>query len=132
MLDELIRSGLARLEYVHILGHGQGSVFAAMATECAGDQGAWWEFHDHYMTTRDLSRAGALAQAARSGLDSGQFAQCLDSEAHLETVRAAHQSARDAGVNRTPTIRINGRGAATIAEALIEQVRDLATSLSED
>ena len=131
MIDELVRSGIARFEYVHFLGHGQPSVYSAMATECAGDQGAWWAFHDHYMITQDFSREGAVALAASLELDGEQFAQCLDSEAHLETVNAAHRSARDAGVNRTPTVRVNGEGAATVGERLIEQVLALAEELGE-
>ena len=131
MLDELVRSGIARFEYVHFLGHGGPSVFAAISTECAGDQGAWWSFHDHYMTTNDFSRDSAVALAASLELDTEQFGQCLDEEAHLDTVNASHQQARDAGVSRTPTIHVNGEGAATIGDALIEQVLALANELGE-
>ena len=102
-----------------------------MSTECAGDQGAWWSFHDHYMTTNDFTRDSAVALAASLELDTEQFGQCLDEEAHLDTVNASHQQAREAGVSRTPTIHVNGEGAATIGEALIEQVLALANELGE-
>lgn len=131
MIDELVRTGIARFEFVHFLGHGQPSLFSAVATECAGDQGAWWEFHDHYMTTRDFSREGADALAASLNLDTDAFGQCLDDQTHLDAVNAAHASAREAGVNRTPTVRINGQGAATVGDRLIEQVQALAAELND-
>ncbi len=129
MIDELVRTGLARFEYQHILNHGPPSVLAALATECGGDQGRWWDFHDHFMTTRDFTRDGAVAHAASLSLDTERFAECLDSEAHLEAINAQHGAAVEAGVRRTPTVRINGEGAAVVADALIEQVLALAAEL---
>ncbi len=131
MIDELVRTGLARFEYQHILNHGPPSVLAALSTECGGDQGRWWEFHDHYMTTRDFSRDGAVAFAASLSLDTEQFAQCLDTETHLDAVFAQHRNAVDSGVRRTPTIRVNGQGAA-VTDALITQVLELAEQLGLD
>jgi len=128
VIDELVRTGLARFEYQHILNHGPPSVAAALATECGGDQGRWWDFHDHYMTTNDFSRDGALALAASLSLDAVQFAQCLDNEVHLDLVEGQHRTAAQAGINRTPTIRINGEGGA-VSDALIEQVLEIAAQL---
>lgn len=132
MIEELVRSGQVRFEYHHILNHGPPSVFAAMATECGGDQGSWWDFHDHFMSSWDFSREGALAVAASLSLDTEQFAQCLDSERHLPTVSNQHRAAVENGVSRTPTVRINGQGGAIVADALIEQVLELAAQLEED
>ena len=78
MIEELVRTGLVRFEYVHILNHGLPSVLGALATECGGDQGRWWDFHDHFMSSWDFSRDGAVAFAASLSLDTEQFAQCLD------------------------------------------------------
>ena len=102
---------------------------AALAVECGGDQGKWWAFHDHYMTTQDFSREGAVALAASLSLDGDEFAQCLDDEVHLELVEGQHRAAAEAGVNRTPTVRINGEGGATVGDKLIEQVLALAAEL---
>ena len=125
MVDELVRTGLARFEYQHILNHGPPSVLAALAVECGGDQGRWWDFHDHYMTTRDFSRDGAVALAASFSLDTDEFAQCLDSQKHLDLVEGQHRRAAEAGINSTPTVRINGEGGA-VSDALIDQVKALA------
>ena len=131
MIDELVRTGLARFEYRHILNHGPPSVAAALATECGGDQGRWWDFHDHYMTTQDFSRDGAVALAESLSLDTEQFAQCLDNQVHLELVEEQHRAAAQAGFSRTPTIRINGEGGA-VNDALIEQVQELAAQLESE
>jgi len=81
------------------------------------------------MTTRDFTREGAVALAARHNLEVDQFAQCLDSETHLDLVESQHRTAAQNGITRTPTIHLNGQGAATIGDALIEQVWELADEL---
>lgn len=131
MIDELVRTGLARFEYQHILNHGPPSVVAALATECGGDQGRWWDFHDHYMKTQDFSREGAISVASSFSLDTEEFAQCLDNQVHLELVEGQHRTAAQAGISRTPTIRINGEGGA-VSDALIEQVQELAAQLQAE
>ena len=132
MIEELIRTGVARFEYTHIINHGPPSMLGALATECGGDQGAWWSFHDHYMSQWDFSRQGAIAYAASLSLDTEQFTQCLDSEQYLELVEEQHRQAIAVGANRTPTVRINGEGAAIVADALIEQVLTLAAELEAE
>ncbi len=84
------------------------------------------------MTTQDFSRDGALALAARHNLDPDQFAQCFDSQTHLDRVESQHRTAAQNGITRTPTVHLNGQGAATIGDALIEQVRALADELGID
>ena len=69
---------------------------ASLATECAGDQDAWWEFHDFYFEGpgRDAyTRDGAIAVAAEFGLDTDQFAQCIDDGAHLDAIYEQHTDA---------------------------------------
>lgn len=121
-----------RFEYTHILNHGPASVLGALATECGGDQGAWWEFHDHFMTSWDFSRDGAVAHAASLSLDTEQFAQCLDTQQHLAAVEERFRIAAAAGFSRTPTVRINGQGGAIVADVLIEQVLELASQMEEE
>ena len=132
MIEELVRTGIARFEYSHILNHGPPSVFAALATECGGDQGRWWNFHDRYMTTDDFSRDGALAFASSLSLDTEQFARCLDDRTHLQRIEDQHRRGVEQGATRTPTVQINGRGAAVVGDALIEQVLELAAELAAE
>ena len=102
---------------------------ASLATECAGDQDAWWEFHDYYFEGpgRDAyTRDGAIAVAAEFGLDTDQFAQCIDDGgASRPDLRAAHGCGLAGSVEHAGGA--GQRGArADVAEALIELVKELA------
>lgn len=122
-------TGLARFEYRHIINHGAASEMAALATECAGDQHHWWEFHDYYFEgpSRDAyTRDGAVAVAAEFGLDTDEFAQCIDDGAHLDRIYQQHTDAVSRGLASTPTVVINGERGPTRADALIELVKELA------
>ena len=127
--ESVIADGRARFEYRHIINHGLPSEVAALATECAGDQDAWWQFHDHYFAGpgRDAyTRDGAVAIAAEYGLDTDQFGQCMDNETHLERIYDQHRDAVARGLASTPTILVNGERGPTSADPLIELVQRLA------
>ena len=126
MIDAVVRTGLARYEYRHFVIFGSTSQFAAMATECAGDQGAWWEFHDAFLLegqARTYTRAGAIERARDEGLDVAQFAQCIDNDEHRERILQMHQQGVAEGVSSTPTFRINGQPGARTWTGIIDQVR---------
>ena len=134
MIEEAVRSGLARYEYRHFIVFGAASEFAALATECAGDQGAWWEFKDAYMLeglARSFTRAGALDLARDAGLDLEQFGQCLDDETHALRILQMQQQGIADGVSGTPTFRVNGEPGARSLEALMRQVRAAAEAAEE-
>ena len=125
-MEELVHSGIARYEYRHFIIFGPASQFAAMATECAGDQGAWWEFHDAYLIdarARSFTRAGAIDLARDNGLDVARFTQCVDNEEHRDRILEMQRHARSVGISGTPTFRINGQPAARSLSGIIEQVR---------
>lgn len=125
-MEEAIRTGLARYEYRHFIIFGPASEFGAMATECAGDQGAWWEFHDAYLLearARSFTRAGAIEIARDEGLDVALFARCLDNEDHRDRILQMQQQGIADGVSGTPTFRVNGRPGARSLSALLDQIR---------
>ena len=129
LVEAVIRPGLARYEFRHFIIFGSTSEFAALATECAGDQGAWWEFHDAYLLealASSYTRSGALRLAEREGLDEAQFAQCLDSEEHLARIEAMQRDGLNMGVRGTPTFFINGEPAARSVDGMIRQVEQAA------
>ncbi len=134
MIAEAIRTGLARYEYRHFIIFGAASEFAAMATECAGDQGAWWEFHDAFLLkglARTFTRAGAIELARDEGLDVAQFTQCIDNEEHAERILQMQQQAIADGVSGTPTFRINGQPGARSLSGILDQVREAAEAAEE-
>lgn len=124
-MEELVSAGIARYEYRHFIIFGSASQFAAMATECAGDQGAWWEFHDAYLLkaqARTFTRNGAIELARDEGLNVARFTQCIDNEDHAERILQMQQQGIVEGVSGTPTFMINGQPGARSLNGIIDQV----------
>jgi protein-disulfide isomerase len=71
---------------------------AAMATECANDQGKYWEMHDRlFENQRALEPWSGHAEAV--GLDVAVFDECMSSEKHAGAVRKDQK----AGATGTPS-----------------------------
>ena len=95
------------------------AVPAAMATECAEDQGRFWEMHDKVYREQDRrAREGEVAEfrandlkrwAADIKLDAAAFNQCLDSGKYKQEVAADYATAMGVGLGGTPVFFINGR-----------------------
>ncbi|MBI5733946.1 MAG: DsbA family protein [Candidatus Kerfeldbacteria bacterium] len=82
---------------------------AALAVECANDQGKFWLYHDKLFSEQPaLSRSDLLSYAAGLGLDSSQFTACLDSKAKTKIVRQDINEGDKRGVNSTPSFFLNG------------------------
>ena len=89
--------------------HAQ-AIPAAEAADCAGDQGAYWKYHDALFNQQyGLSRTAYDHYAADLGLDSKTFTTCLDSHHYLSKIQANASDAASAGLNSTPSFVINGR-----------------------
>ena len=82
---------------------------AALAAFCAGEQGAFWQYHDALFASDDLSPAWLDRTAARLGLDLPRFKSCLGSEKARSAVLRDAQEARRLGINGTPAFVINGK-----------------------
>lgn len=82
---------------------------AAQASECANDQGKFWEYHDAlFQHQPDLSSSQLKSYAADLKLDATKFAACLDSGAKTGVVRADMQEGNQRGIDATPTFFVNG------------------------
>ena len=94
---------------------GDESQWAAEAAECAGNQNAFWEYHDYLFSHQNGENQGAFSQdnlkqfAADIGLDTQAFNQCLDSGKYTQLVQDQTNIARQLGVQSTPTFAINGQ-----------------------
>lgn len=83
---------------------------AAVAAECAADQGQFWAYHDLlFENQKELGRPFLLAYAERLGLDIPRFTSCLASDAARARVMADTRAAAALGVESTPTVFLNGR-----------------------
>jgi protein-disulfide isomerase/rhodanese-related sulfurtransferase len=79
----------------------------AEASECADEQGKFWEAVDEiYNHQTDLTDDGLKRDAAAIGLDQSKFDQCLASGAAAERVKRDREDGKALGVNATPTFFI--------------------------
>lgn len=82
----------------------------AVASECAGDQGKFWEYHDLLFSGgRGLGQESLVSLAADLGLDRERFFKCLNNADVLARVSADIELGKRLNVKSTPTILINGR-----------------------
>jgi protein-disulfide isomerase/uncharacterized membrane protein len=82
---------------------------AAVAAECAAEQGAFWEYHDKlFAEAGKLEDPRFLALAASLGLDQSRFAECLKSQNPKERVEASRQDAVKSGLEGVPAVFLNG------------------------
>lgn len=104
---------------------------AAIAAECADDQGKFWEMHDKIFGLQEqLNVYNLKIWAGQIGLDTEIFNACLDSQKYLSEVEADFRDGQYAGVAGTPTFFINGyRIQGTITKELWEKILDYVLSL---
>ena len=90
----------------------------AEASECAEDQGKFWEMHDKIFEEQEKLGQGTISAydvgdvkrwAGELGLNSSEFNRCLDSGKYTAEVKKDFEDGSRAGANGTPTIFINGR-----------------------
>ncbi|HJW89715.1 MAG TPA: DsbA family protein [Anaerolineales bacterium] len=82
---------------------------AAVAANCAQEQGAYWEFNDLLFSMQLGLNAKAYQQyASQLRLDERAFAECVESDRYLAEVRADLEYAANLGVRSTPTFFVNG------------------------
>ena len=80
---------------------------AAEASECAAEQGKFWEVLDRfYKGQDDLSEAALVRYAGEVGVDTSRFRQCLAGSTAAERVNRDAQDARALGLRATPTFFI--------------------------
>jgi protein-disulfide isomerase len=100
--------------------HGDPAVKMAEASDCANDQGKFWEYHDKLWETYDTNLAqaqtgtDALVTALKGyasdlGLDTTAFNDCLDTDKYASEVSKDAQDAQSYGVGGTPSFFINGQ-----------------------
>ena len=87
-----------------------GGFEAALAAECADEQGAFWEFHNLLFSGEysNLDRDAFTAYAEQLDLDVEGLLACVDEERYGDEVEADARYASGLGITGTPTFFING------------------------
>jgi protein-disulfide isomerase len=102
---------------------------AAKAAEAAGDQGKYWEMHDilfdeqERWSTSPNAEAAFLTYAGRLGLNTNQFMQAMHSPDVEKRILEDVARARDAKLEGTPTIFVNGQKIEPLPKNVDEIVR---------
>jgi protein-disulfide isomerase/uncharacterized membrane protein/rhodanese-related sulfurtransferase len=122
------------LERIHPLAEK-----AAEASECAAEQGKFWEMVEKiYSRQSDLSVEGLERDAAELGLNQSRFNECLTGGAMASRVHYDVEDARALGVRATPTFfigqqRVEGVLSATqFSQLVAEQLNNLGMDIAKD
>lgn len=81
---------------------------SAIASLCANDQNAYWDYHGKLFSSETLTRETFIQYATDLSLNVDEFTACLDSGKHDEFIQQDMNFALDLGVQSTPTFFING------------------------
>lgn len=88
--------------------HPEGTP-AAEASECAAEQGKFWEFHDYIFQNQTRISAALYTEAAgKIGLNAKKFADCVSSRKYSQKVIDQQNGGSVAGVGGTPHTIILG------------------------
>ncbi len=124
IIDAYVKTGKVKFYYKHFPFLGNESKWAAQASECAKDQGKFWEFHDYifnyiwtnyYAKGQNGENVGVFSKnnlkkyANTVGLNASEFAGCLDSGKHEAKIAADEALGRKSGAKGTPTTFVNGK-----------------------
>lgn len=92
-----------------ITGDPERSFLAAMAGECAHEQGKFWQMHDKlFLNPFSIDLEQTYVYATQIGLNDTQFKNCLLSRKYFEEIEEDTNMAAMAGARGTPTFFING------------------------
>lgn len=101
-----------RLVYRHFpLSFHPQAQKAAEASECAADQGKFWEYHDRIFEEQTLLSGGVTQMkkwAGELGLNQSSFDNCLDSGEKASLVADDLNAGQSQGITGTPGFLING------------------------
>jgi protein-disulfide isomerase len=114
-LVEQVRRGAISLVYVPMATGGiPNAEGASRAALCAGEQGAFFEYHDmlfHWQRTfgnQAFTQNRLNTGADTLGLNRSQFSSCLNSGQIGNILNAARNDSTERGIASTPTILVDG------------------------
>mgnify|MGYP001606602473 FL=1 len=118
IIKDYVDTGKIKMYYRHFpLDFHPAAMPAALASECANEQGKFWEYHDKVFAeqdkisgkTGDTITAQLKTWAQEMRLNTSQFDSCLDNTKFQANVDADRADGTTAGVSGTPTFFINGK-----------------------
>jgi len=113
-LEEFLKDNSDKVTYIYkhfpLTTIHQYAQMAAEASECAADQGKFWEYYSKlFQNQARLAKSDLVNYAEQIGLDTGNFTACLDSGVMSRRVSSDQSEGFAKEVDATPTFFINGR-----------------------
>lgn len=115
LIKDYVNTGKVKFYYRHFAFLGQESNWAAEASECANDQGKFWEYHDYLFSNQKGENQGQFSKdnlkkfAATLGLNTTDFNNCVDTDKYAKKITDAVAYGQGVGVSGTPATFINGQ-----------------------
>jgi protein-disulfide isomerase len=81
---------------------------AAVASLCANDQNAYWDYHEKLFSSDTLGEQTYIQYATDLGLNVEDFTACLSSGKHDDFIEQDMAFSSNLGVQSTPTFFVNG------------------------
>jgi protein-disulfide isomerase len=102
--------GQIRLVYRHLplTSIHPDAMSAAEAAMCAGEQDAYWQYHEKLFGGESLGNSIYVQYARDLGLNMMTFEACLSDHKYQQAVQADSDFALNLGIRSTPTFFING------------------------
>jgi protein-disulfide isomerase len=109
-LEKKYGKDLRRVLKHNPLGFHPNAMPAAMAAECAGEQGKFWEMKKAlFDNSKALAKEQLSTYATQVGLDVGRWKKCFDGDKYKDKILADQRTATQLGARGTPAFFINGR-----------------------
>lgn len=115
LIKDYVNTGKVKFAFRHYAFLGTESTWAAEASECANEQGKFWQYHDYLYNHQGQENSGTFTKdklegfAGVLGLNTGQFKSCLESDKYADKVKEDFTQGQAAGVNGTPATFVNGQ-----------------------
>jgi protein-disulfide isomerase len=108
-----IQTGKVNMVFKHMAHYGSTSDLAASASQCANDQGKFWDYYhvlytnqDSFMLAQDTQAALKNLASKVDGLDSQKFNACFDGGTYKDIAKKDAQVATSLGLDNTPSFLI--------------------------
>jgi protein-disulfide isomerase len=118
IIDKYVKTGKIKFAYRHfpLSSIHPNAEKSAEASECANEQGKFWEFHDLLFQNQDTWAPKAAADATADwnnfagelGLNTDQFQTCLSTDKYKQRVADDATAGSNIQVDATPTFFVNG------------------------
>jgi protein-disulfide isomerase len=108
-----VETGKINMVFKHLVHYGSTSDFAAQASQCANEQGKFWEYYhilypnqNSFMLSQDSNASIKSLASKIDGLDVSKFNTCADSGKYGDIAKKDTQLATSLGLDNTPSFLI--------------------------